>query len=72
MTFKDAHGTADQSFKSDQLSGVIKPERQDAPETASEYPSMGKLAIIMCSIYITMFLIALICCPGSARKHRSF
>ena len=61
MTFQDAYDTAGQSFKSDQLSDVIKPERQDAPETASEYPSMGKVAIIMCSIYITMFLVALVC-----------
>ncbi|KAF3042588.1 hypothetical protein E8E11_004187 [Didymella keratinophila] len=59
MTFKDAHNAADQSVKPDQLSEVIKSEHSITPETSSEYPSMGRVAIIMYSIYIAMFLIAL-------------
>lgn len=61
MPLEDAQNTTGQSVKSDQLSDVVKPELHPAPETTSEYPSMGRVAIIMCSIYITMFLIALVC-----------
>lgn len=62
MTFKDTHNMTDQSSKSGQLqlSDVTKPEHQPAPDSLSEHPSMKRVALIMCSIYITMFLIALV------------
>ena len=63
MTFEDAQNAIEQSVKSDQMSDVMKPERQAASTFSSEYPSTGRVAIIMCSIYITMFLIALVCWP---------
>ncbi|KAF3035684.1 hypothetical protein E8E12_005336 [Didymella heteroderae] len=59
MAFKDARNATHQSVKSDQLSDVIKPERQADPGPSSGHPFIGRVAIVMCSIYITMFLIAL-------------
>lgn len=60
MTNKDSQPTTSQSVKSDQISDIPKPEVQSNRTSPSESPSTSKLVLIMGSIYITMFLIALV------------
>lgn len=60
-TFNEDRSKACPSIKADHLSNVIRSGLQVPPDKSSEYPPTCRVAIIMCSIYITMFLIALIC-----------
>ncbi|KAF3007545.1 hypothetical protein E8E13_006576 [Curvularia kusanoi] len=59
MTLKGLHTAANQSIKSDKASDVFKPESEVASDPQPGYHSTKRVALIMCSIYITMFLIAL-------------
>ena len=51
---------ANQSVELGQPSDASKLEAELKSPSQPEYPSTKRVAIIMCSVYITMFLIALV------------
>ena len=67
MASNKSHTAANQSLELAQPSDASKLEAELEALSQPEYPSTKRVAIIMCSVYITMFLIALVSprqCPG--------
>ncbi|KAJ4992876.1 hypothetical protein SVAN01_01580 [Stagonosporopsis vannaccii] len=59
MTSKPAYNAIEGSIKSDQPSDVVNFKALLDPIPEPAYPSTKRTVLIMCSIYITMFLVAL-------------
>jgi hypothetical protein len=60
MASNKSHTAANQSLELNQPSDAPKLEAEPKSLSQPEYPSTKRVAVIMCSVYITMFLIALV------------